>query len=168
MYPLIFNIYSEHIFRKTLGKVNEGILFLNGERIITPTILVDDIITTSYRLDDGGKWIIWSGQNKTSNIKNQNNHLIVNQKFAQQVIKYSYPGTTVNDQWDRSCCVKVRIVKGRTAFRNMSFVFKFTVWLTIDVCKWCKVNKNDKVQRTAVQKTSLIVLFIWCEITTTT
>lgn len=53
--------------------------------------------------------------NKTSN---QDDQLKINQKRAETANKYSYPGTTVNEQWNHSQEVKIRIEKARTVFQK--------------------------------------------------
>ena len=51
-------------------------------------------------------------------------HLKIGQNHIEQVHKYTYLGTTINDQWDLSDEVRTRIGKARAVFNNMNNLFK--------------------------------------------
>jgi hypothetical protein len=58
--------------------------------------------------------------------KNHNlgEHLIIKNKRVEQVQRFKYLGTTINEDCDHSLEIKCRIERAREAFRKMSKVFK--------------------------------------------
>lgn len=50
--------------------------------------------------------------------------LIINQQRIEQVQKFTYLGSTVNEEWDHSLEIKCRIEKARSAFMRMAKLFK--------------------------------------------
>lgn len=136
--PLIFNIYSEHIFKEALDDVEAGVSlngkWINNIRYADDTVifadsqdslqlLIDRVTTTSseYGLDVNHQ------KTKTMVIsKNRDTlcHITVGQNQIEQVHRYIYLGTIINDQWDPAEEVKSRIGKARAIFNKMSNLFK--------------------------------------------
>lgn len=136
--PLIFNLYSEHIFKEALKEIEEGIsingLRLNNLRYADDTIvfadtleglqkLMDKITETSkqYGLD------INTGKTKfmiisKKDIKGAN--LYINQARIERVSQYNYLGTIINELWDNSQEIRCRIGKAKSTFLSMRQVFK--------------------------------------------
>lgn len=136
--PLLFNVYSEYIFREALEDVDEGIL-LNGKRLNNiryaddTVIMAGDLnglqqlmnrvysVSLEYGLDinvNKTKYMVIS----KSQIPQE--HLTLNQLQIERVGKYTYLGTTLNDQWDHSQEIRCRIEKARAVFLKMASVFK--------------------------------------------
>lgn len=63
-----------------------------------------------------------------------NCQLTINQKPIERIKKYMYLGTTVNEQWDHSQEIKMRIEKARAVFNKMDSLFK-SHNITIDTKK---------------------------------
>ena len=135
--PLIFNLYSEYIFREALDEIDEGIL-LNGERInniryADDTVIFADSIdglqhlmsnledcSECYGLDmniSKTKLMIISKNNI------QNCHITIKGKYLERVKRYTYLGTNINDQWDHSQEIKNRIERARAVYNKMAKLF---------------------------------------------
>lgn len=136
--PLLFNIYSEYIFREALENTEIGIP-LNGERLNNIRYADDTVIFADSleNLQILMNRVTESSQRQGLEINitktklmiiSKSNiprcHLMINQKPIEQVKKYTYLGTTVNDQWDHSQEIKIRIEKARAVFNKMSAIFK--------------------------------------------
>lgn len=138
--PLLFNIYSEYIFREAIDNAQEGIL-LNGQRLnniryADDTVvfadsmedlkqLMDRITASSmnYGLDinrDKTKFMVISKKC----VPNRLCQLTLNIGPIERTNKYIYLGTIINDQWDPSQEVKCRIEKSRNVFIKMASVLK--------------------------------------------
>lgn len=137
--PILFNLYSEHIFREALDNMDEGIpingIRLNNIRYADDTIMFADTIeglqklmnkitevSSSYGLDINAnktKVIIITKEQISSNAQ-----IIVNQVRIERVTQCQYLGTCINESWDNSQEVKCRIAIARNVFNNMSSVFK--------------------------------------------
>lgn len=137
--PILFNLYSEHIFREALDNMDEGIpingIRLNNIRYADDTIMFADTIeglqklmnkitevSSSYGLDINAnktKVIIITKEQISSNAR-----IIVNQVRIERVTQCQYLGTCINESWDNSQEVKCRIAIARNVFNNMSSVFK--------------------------------------------
>ncbi|KAI5707563.1 hypothetical protein M8J77_011831 [Diaphorina citri] len=136
--PLLFNIYSEQIFKEALEEVDEGIP-LNGERLnniryADDTIVFSDsleglqslvnkiaAVSAKYGLDINSKKTKFMAISK-SNIANAN--ITINNQPIERVTQSSYLGTIINENWDNSQEVRSRIAKATAAFNKMSKIFK--------------------------------------------
>uniref|UniRef100_A0A8D8SHV0 Craniofacial development protein 2 n=1 Tax=Cacopsylla melanoneura TaxID=428564 RepID=A0A8D8SHV0_9HEMI len=137
--PILFNLYSEHIFREALNDMDEGIpingIRLNNLRYADDTIMLADTIeglqklmtkiaevSSSYGLDINAsktKLMIISKEQISSDAQ-----IIVNQVRIERVTQCQYLGTCINEAWDNSQEVKCRIAKARNVFNSMDSVFK--------------------------------------------
>uniref|UniRef100_A0A8D8RKC5 Craniofacial development protein 2 n=1 Tax=Cacopsylla melanoneura TaxID=428564 RepID=A0A8D8RKC5_9HEMI len=137
--PILFNLYSEHIFREALNDMEEGIpingIRLNNLRYADDTIMLADTIeglqklmtkiaevSSSYGLDINAsktKLMIISKEQISSDAQ-----IIVNQVRIERVTQCQYLGTCINEAWDNSQEVKCRIAKARNVFNSMDSVFK--------------------------------------------
>ncbi|KAI5708046.1 hypothetical protein M8J77_015361 [Diaphorina citri] len=136
--PLLFNIYSEQIFKEALEEVDEGIP-LNGERLnniryADDTIVFSDsleglqslvnkiaAVSAKYGLDINSKKTKFMAISK-SNVANAN--ITINNQPIERVTQSSYLGTIINENWDNSQEVRSRIAKATAAFNKMSKIFK--------------------------------------------
>jgi len=57
--------------------------------------------------------------------KNLRGYLIIKNQRIEQVQKFSYLGTTINEDLNHSLEIKYRIERARKAFRKMSKAFKY-------------------------------------------
>ncbi|KAL4120153.1 hypothetical protein QTP88_012884 [Uroleucon formosanum] len=135
---ILFNFYSEYIFREALNEIEEGIS-INGTRLNNLSyaddaivfadsieglqLLMDRITEASmrYGLDintNKTKFMIISKEDITGV------HLSINQSRIERVHKYQYLGTVINDQWDNAEEIKCRIGKARSVFNLMNASFK--------------------------------------------
>uniref|UniRef100_A0A8D8SXR8 Craniofacial development protein 2 n=1 Tax=Cacopsylla melanoneura TaxID=428564 RepID=A0A8D8SXR8_9HEMI len=144
--PLIFNLYSEAIFQEALENMEEGIL-LNGKRVnnfryADDTIIFADTAEGLQHLMDkvtniSRKYGLEVNISKTKSMiiskeKIEGVQLIINNKVVERVKTFTYLGTTLNEDWDHSQEIKCRIEKARSAFNNMSKLFK-THNLTVEM-----------------------------------
>ena len=135
--PLLFNIYYEYIFRDALEGMEVGIL-LNGERInnlryadetVVFTDSLDDLQNLMERLvHSSQQYGLDINTDKTKLMVISKNriptcHLIINNKRIEQVSKYSYLGTIVNEQWEQSQEIKSRTERARAVFNKMKNIF---------------------------------------------
>lgn len=137
--PVLFNIYSEHIFREALETEHIGVNvngeILNNLRYADDTVvfantpeglqeLLDRLVTASekYGLD------VNTDKTKIMVIKKQQDQvpssLYIKGNKVKQVKTYTYLGTVINQQWDHSQEIKCRIEKARKGFNDMSKLFK--------------------------------------------
>ncbi|KAL1447598.1 hypothetical protein WDU94_009869 [Cyamophila willieti] len=136
--PVIFNVYSEYIFREILQTTEAGI-WLNGERInniryADDTVIFTDNINTLQTLMD--KVYIHSKEygldiniQKTkfmtiSKVQNIQCSLKIEGNTIERVKQYTYLGTNVNEDWDHSREIKIRIEKARSVYNRMKKVFR--------------------------------------------
>lgn len=131
--PLLFNLYSEQIFRKALEDLTEGIK-VNGEainniRYADDTILIADSLQGLQLLIDkvvtiSEEYGLKLNVRKTkymviSKTKNQRTILWADNQVVQRVSKFTYLGCTLNEEWDHSQEIKCRIEKARAVFVKM-------------------------------------------------
>uniref|UniRef100_A0A8D8VL77 Craniofacial development protein 2 n=2 Tax=Cacopsylla melanoneura TaxID=428564 RepID=A0A8D8VL77_9HEMI len=136
--PLIFNLYSEAIFQEALEHVESGIL-LNGKRVnnfryADDTVIFADtaeglqtlmnkvaVISRKYGLEvnTSKTKVMIISKERISNVA-----FTINDQHVERVPAYTYLGTMLNEQWDQSQEIKIRIVKARAAFNQMSKLFK--------------------------------------------
>lgn len=136
--PLIFNLYSEAIFQEALEHIEAGIL-LNGELINNFRYADDTVIfaSTAHGLqllmnqvaETSRKYGLEVNPNKTKvMIISKENitgvQLTINDRPVERVPTYLYLGSMLNEQWDNSQEIKIRIEKARAAFIQMSKLFK--------------------------------------------
>lgn len=136
--PLLFNIYSEEIIKEALEEKTAGIRIngipINNLRYADDTVLVAESAIELQDLLD--RIVEVSSENGlTLNIQ-KTKYMIVTKSeqdrtdvFIQgerieQVRKYNYLGTIVNENNEYSEEIKTRIGKARSAFNNMRHVFK--------------------------------------------
>lgn len=135
--PLLFNIYSEEIFRRALENAREGIK-INGELINNIRYADDTVILASNveelqqlmeRVNDVSsefglslnlsktKWMLISKSQQPPQ------QLMLNNQIINHVDSYAYLGTTVNAKWDQSTEIRSRIEKARASFNSMRSMF---------------------------------------------
>lgn len=135
--PLLFNLYSEEIFNEALVESMAGVIIngknINNIRYADNTLLIantnEDLqllmnqITnacTQYGLKlnvKKTKYMIISKQNVP-----QDNGIFVDETPLEKVHKLTYLGSNINDNWDPSAEVKIRIERARAAFIRMKKV----------------------------------------------
>lgn len=136
--PMLFNVYSERIFKQALEEYDEGIL-INGERLNNiryaddAVVFADSMeglqtlmariteISQNYGLDLNTKKTKYMVITKRPILNTQ---LMINQQPIERVESYTYLGTNINSQWDHSVEIKQRIAKARAAFIKMSTVLR--------------------------------------------
>lgn len=136
--PLIFNVYSEYIFKEALDDVEMGVLlngnWINNIRYADDTVIfADSQDSLQYLMDrithTSHEYGLHVNPQKTKTMVISKNkapvcHLKIGQDLVEQVHTYIYLGTTVNDQWDSSDEVRSRIGKARAVFNKMGNLFK--------------------------------------------
>lgn len=136
--PILFNLYSEYIFRESLDEMEEGIpingVKLNNIRYEDDTIVFADSIQSLQALMDrivevSHQYGLDINTTKTKHmVINKTNiidvHLTINQTRIERVSQYTYLGTIINENWDNTQEIKSRIGKARSTFNQMSAVFK--------------------------------------------
>lgn len=136
--PILFNVYSEYIFREALDNIQEGITIngakLNNIRYADDTIMFADSLQGLQKLMDrvteiSSQYGLEMNINKTKllvvskrNITEDN--LYINQNRIQRVKQYTYLGTIINENWDNSQEIRCRIETARSVFIKMSSLFK--------------------------------------------
>lgn len=135
--PLLFNIYSEKIFRESVEGKRIGILingkFINNVRYADDTTLLASSISGLQKLTDELTYVSESYGLKI-NIK-KTKYMVVSRKNAQnnttlkinnieieRVKNFKYLGVLLNDQWDASKEIRCRIEMARDAFFKYSKV----------------------------------------------
>lgn len=136
--PLIFNLYSEEVFKEAFDGADMGIL-LNGERLnniryADDTVIFADNMNSLQQLinrinDVSNQYGLKININKTkfmviSKETGGRYNLIINNKPIERVTQFSYLGTMINEDWDHSQEIRIRIEKARAAFNQMAKVFK--------------------------------------------
>uniref|UniRef100_A0A8D9EQ38 Craniofacial development protein 2 n=1 Tax=Cacopsylla melanoneura TaxID=428564 RepID=A0A8D9EQ38_9HEMI len=136
--PILFNLYSEHIFREALQDLEEGISIngfkLNNLRYADDTVVFANTIEGLQALmnkiyETSKKYGLDINTSKTkfmivSKKQINNVNLYINNARIERVSKYTYLGTIINEAWDNSQEIKSRIGKARSIFNSMSAAFK--------------------------------------------
>lgn len=134
--PLLFNIYSEKLFEEAIDNLSEGIsingININNIRYADDTVLladsaeglqaiIDRVVTISkeYGLTLNAKKTKTMIISKTYNIDALFN---IDQKRLQRVDNFIYLGCQLNESWDHSREVKIRIEKARSTFLRMKTI----------------------------------------------
>lgn len=134
--PLLFNIYSEAIFREALETTNGGIT-VNGIRISNiryadDTVIMADSMADLQRMTDrivqhSEQFGLHININKTKVLvfskANVNANLIIKGNVVQQVSSFKYLGTVINDQIDPKKEIRSRIEQSRQVFTQMKTLF---------------------------------------------
>lgn len=136
--PLLFNIYSEEIFKKSLENAKEGIR-INGEltnniRYADDTVILASSIEELQQImervnvasEEYGislnfsktKWMLISKRQQPPP-----QQLRIQNQLINQVESYIYLGTTVTAEWMQSTEIRARIEQARAAFNNMKRLF---------------------------------------------
>lgn len=132
--PLLFNLYSNSVFKEALENTNRGIR-VNGE-IINNIRYADDTVLLSDSIE--GLQELLNKVNQTSEVyglslnvnktkymvisKNPiqpGNLLYINNKPIERKSKFTYLGCTLNENWDHSQEIKHRIEIARNTFIQM-------------------------------------------------
>jgi hypothetical protein len=135
--PILFNIYSEEVFKTALEESTEGIK-INGE-IINNIRYADDTVILASSMEELSclmskiqktsaqyglrlnitktKWMLVS---KTQQPPQQ---LILDNERIEHVDSYIYLGTTVNSNWDQAKEIRIRVEKARASFTSMKQIF---------------------------------------------
>lgn len=135
--PLLFNIYSEWVFKEALDGCAKGILingeWLNNIRYADDTIVFADNlndlqILTNRITEVSNRYGLALNIKKTkfmtiSKKPILNAQLTINQQNIERVEQYTYLGTNLNSQWDHSTEIKQRIIKAKAAFVRMRTIF---------------------------------------------
>jgi Reverse transcriptase (RNA-dependent DNA polymerase) len=136
--PLLFNLYSEEIFREALDGQHEGILVngecLNNIRYADDTVVfadslqsLQDMMNRVTKKSEEYGLRLNTAKTKYMVISKEvipPGRLTVNNKQIERVNKYKYLGTTVGEQWDHSLEIKCRIEQARATFVKMSSLFR--------------------------------------------
>lgn len=139
--PLLFNLYSDAIFREALHESPEGIVAngspINNLRYTDDTILVASNMKDLQNLID--KVVFYSGESGlTMNIKKTLWMLITKKKtttteglkigenFIERVASFKYLGTNVNEERNLKKEIHSRIAQARMAYINMNRFFNNT------------------------------------------
>ena len=134
--PLLFNIYSEHLFRDALHDAEDGIsingISINNFRYADDTVLLADSPEALQRLIDrievaSRQYSMRLNIGKTKIMiisKNQNiNHqFLLNNEVLTRVQNFTYLGCNLNEEWDHSREICIRIEKARGMFYKMKTV----------------------------------------------
>lgn len=136
--PLLFNIYSERIFRESISNIRKGIYingrFLNNIRYADDTTLMADSMSglqhlvdklTAYSESYGLKINIRKTKYMIVSRKNTHNTttLKIQNSYIDRVHSFKYLGVTINDRWDNSKEIRCRIEMARDAFFKYKKVF---------------------------------------------
>lgn len=130
--PMLFNIYSESIFRETLSEDPAGIVVngktINNIRYADDTVVLADNITDLTRMMNSieaksKEYGLQMNLTKTKTMiiskTKQQIQLVINGKHIEQVSKYKYLGTWLNDEWSYRQEILARIEQARAAFVKM-------------------------------------------------
>lgn len=135
--PLLFNIYSEELFKETLEEATDGIkvngVVINNIRYADDTLLVADTPDGLQRLlnrvaEAGLEYGLKLNGAKTkymiiSKDTNPNDTgLYSNNTAIERVQRVTYLGCNMNENWDHSAEIKIRIALARDAFRKMRYL----------------------------------------------
>ena len=131
--PLLFNLYSEKIFRKALEDTKDGIK-VNGElinniRYADDTVLLADSLEGLQELVNrvthaSKQYGLELNIKKTkymviSKLPDHNGVLYCANEPIERVASFTYLGSNINDSWDHSREIKCRIEKARAMFTQM-------------------------------------------------
>lgn len=136
--PLLFNIYSEQIFREALENTSDGVI-VNGEcinniRYADDTVIISNDLEGLQRLmnrvvEVSERYGLRMNTKKTkfmiiSKNRRMEGQLLIHNRPIQRVNKYVYLGTNINEEWDHSVEIRCRIEKARAIFLKMGKLFK--------------------------------------------
>ena len=133
--PLLFNLYSEHIFQEALDERSEGVI-INGV-VINNLRYADDTVLLATSFEDlqillsavahhsqqmglklnvkKTKWLVVSKHGI-----DVQNELRVENDVVERVAQYKYLGCWANESWDLTQEIRSRIEQSRSAFQKMS------------------------------------------------
>lgn len=137
--PLLFNIYSEQIFKEALDDEEEEGISINGKKLSNIRYADDTIVfadspqalqqlinkiarvSKEYGLDINIQKtkIMVISKNKIDNIQ-----LSINNQPIERVPHITYLGTRINENWDATQEIKSRIAKATAAYNKMSKLFR--------------------------------------------
>lgn len=136
--PLLFNIYSQRIFRESIEKERIGIkvkgVIINNIRYADDTTILAGSISGLQKLLDKLTYVselyglkINIKKTKYMVVSRKNYHygtlLKVNNNNVERVRSFRYLGVLINDQWDISKEIKSRVEMARDAFFKYKKVF---------------------------------------------
>ena len=131
--PLLFNVYSEHLFKEALENIEDGVV-INGEiinnlRYADDTVLIADTAEGLQRLIDRVETACnrygMKINCKKTHILNISKKVIGNLQFTANNVALTmaetvtYLGCTLNKDWDHSREIRCRIEKARGTFKKM-------------------------------------------------
>ncbi|KAI5718027.1 hypothetical protein M8J77_015079 [Diaphorina citri] len=139
--PLLFNLYSEEIFKEALEDTEEGInihgTVINNIRYADDTVifgssmmelqsLMNKIVNScrKYGLNLNIKKTKYMIISKSKDTLPTNEELIINGEPLERVSKIKYLGSNLNEDWEPSRDIKCRIEQARTTFSKMHALFK--------------------------------------------
>lgn len=130
--PLLFNIYSEHIFEEAIGTANKGIkingVFINNIRFADDTTLIADNLDDLQHLVDkvnlhSKEFGLKMNISKTkfmivsrSRREYDNAAIIADNASIERVNSFKYLGCWLHEEWDSDKEIKCRIEMARNAF----------------------------------------------------
>lgn len=130
--PLLFNVYSERLFREALENAEDGILIngvlINNLRYADDTVLIADTAEGLQRLIDRvtevcALYNMHLNTNKTKVMivskQDTDGQFHANGSRLQMATSINYLGTFLNDKWEQINEIKIRIEKSRAAFNRM-------------------------------------------------
>ncbi|XP_055384420.1 uncharacterized protein LOC129614059 [Condylostylus longicornis] len=129
--PILFNVYSENIFKEATSDVEEGIkvngININNIRYADDTTLIagsiEDLQTLLNKVNhyskqfglhiniDKTKYMVVSRKNNINNTR-----LFTDNKTVERVTKFKYLGCWLNESWDSSDEIRCRIEVARAMF----------------------------------------------------
>jgi hypothetical protein len=133
--PLLFNMYSEAIFKEALQGESVGIMVngkhINNIRYADDTVLIADSLKSLHQLVEkvnevSNSYGLKMNLKKTKLLlvsktatPDTNTNFVINSEPIERVTHYKYLGTWVNEKWDQSQEIKTRIEIARSAFLKM-------------------------------------------------
>lgn len=134
--PLLFNAYSEKLFAEALEDMEDGILLngvlINNIRYADDTVLLADTAEGLQRLiekvaETCSRYNMRLNTNKTkvmvvSKDSNNNARFYIDGTQIQKTAVITYLGVQLNENWDQTKEIKIRIEKARTTFNKMRTV----------------------------------------------
>lgn len=131
MSPMLFNVYSERIFKEAVDEVQIGIKvngkYINNIRYADDSVLmaesIEDLQNLLDRVNNASEEMgltINTQKTKVMVISktDENCHIYLNNTQLEQVHKFRYLGVALNDKWDPDVEIKSRIEQARNTYNK--------------------------------------------------
>ncbi|KAL1447433.1 hypothetical protein WDU94_013960 [Cyamophila willieti] len=134
--PLLFNVYSETIFKETIAEINKGIKINN--RMVNNLRYADDTVIMASNVEDLQQMLnllvtsseqqgLYINTSKTKAMtfskKFKITNITINNLAIEQVHNFKYLGTNITENTSSETEIKSRIEQARRAFTNMKNFF---------------------------------------------